>query len=628
MNRREMRRREVEWKELEAILERTREGALNAEEHGKLRAAVDTLGFLTRELESKGTSIDRLRRLLFGPSTEKTSRVLRDVFEGHAAAGGEAGATGSPSKEASAVKPHGHGRHGVEAYWGAKKVPVPHASLTHGAGCPECGRGKVYLQNEPASLLRITGMAPLQASVFELERLRCNACGQVFSAEPPPGVGTAKYDESATAMIGLLRYGCGLPFNRLEKLEGSLGIPLPAATQWELVAGGAKALEPVHEELIRQAAQGEVFYNDDTTMKVLELMKSSNREVMPGIRTDLVGETEADPDVEAVGRPEPEKDPKERTGIFTSGIVSRTGEHRMALFFTGRKHAGENLEQVLKRRAEELSPPIQMCDALSRNTSGDFETIVGSCLVHARRNFVQVADRFPDECRYVFETLRAVYRNDALARERKMGTEERLAFHRDQSGPIMEKLRTWGREQFEEHLVEPNSGLGDAISYMEKHWDKLTLFLRKPGAPLDNTICERSSEARHCAPQELPLLQDAERRPGGGPLHEPDPHGRAQRGRSLPLSRRCSPTPPRDGRQPLRLDALELSRRTGHQRAGDRPAGVARLLSFHAPPPCHPGPRHATGRRRPGQSQRNPGNRRAYAPVPKGHGGTKRPTTS
>lgn len=479
----------MDVRELDAILERAR-AALSPEDHEKLRSAVETLEFLTRELESKGTSIDRLRRLLFGSSTETTSRVLREVLGDRNDPAGEVVAAGSSSKETPAAKPRGHGRNGAEAYRGAAKVRVAHESLTHGERCPDCGRGKVYRQSEPASLLRITGMAPLQASVYELERLRCNACGKVFTPEPPPGVGTAKYDESATAMIALLRYGSGLPFNRLEKLEGSLGVPLPAATQWELVSGGAQTLAPVHEECIRQAAQGEVLYNDDTTMTVLELMKPHEAASDTGTETEREADTGAR--VEADGGPEPVGNPKERTGIFTSGIVSRTGEHKSALFFTGRRHAGENLERVLQRRAAELSPPIQMCDALSRNTSGEFETILGSCLVHARRNFVEVADRFPDECRYVFEVLREVYRNDADARERKMGPEERLAFHQEHSGPLMEQLAAWGREQFEERLVEPNSGLGEAIRYLQRHWDKLTLFLRKPGAPLDNTICERA----------------------------------------------------------------------------------------------------------------------------------------
>ena len=83
--------------------------------------------------------------------------------------------------------------------------------------------------------MRIVGQAPLAATVYELERLRCNACGQVFTAEEPEGVGPEKYDETAAAMIAQLKYGSGVPFHRLERMEELLGIPLPAATQWELV---------------------------------------------------------------------------------------------------------------------------------------------------------------------------------------------------------------------------------------------------------------------------------------------------------------------------------------------------------------------------------------------------------
>ncbi len=133
-----------------------------------------------------------------------------------------------------------------------------------------------------------------------------------------------------------------------------------------------------------------------------------------------------------------------------------------------------------------------MCDALSRNVPGELQTILSNCLAHARRRFVEVADNFPDECRYLLETLREVYKTDALARERQMSPEERLRFHQAESGPRMAGLEQWLREQIEEHKVEPNSGLGEAIGYMRNHWSKLTLFLQVPGAPLDNNICERA----------------------------------------------------------------------------------------------------------------------------------------
>jgi transposase len=156
------------------------------------------------------------------------------------------------------------------------------------------------------------------------------------------------------------------------------------------------------------------------------------------------------------------------------------------------QHAGENLSDVLAQRAAELPKPIQMCDALSTNTAGEFETIVAGCTSHARRRYVDVAEDFPEECRYVLEILRDVYKNDATARTQGMSPAERLNFHQAESAPLMERLENWMREQFEEHKVEPNSGLGEAVDYMQNHWSKLTVFLREPGAPLDNNICERA----------------------------------------------------------------------------------------------------------------------------------------
>jgi hypothetical protein len=234
------------------------------------------------------------------------------------------------------------------------------------------------------------------------------------------------------------------------------------------VRDGAKLLAAVHEELIREAARGEVLHNDDTAMKVLELTAEQ--------RAAAIGNDEAD----------------ERTGVFTSGIVATTEGHRIALFFTGARHAGENLSDVLARREGELPPPIQMCDALSANTAGELDTILANCMAHGRRKFVRVADNFPAECRRVLETLREVYKNDAFAKKHEMSAAERLHFHQTESGPLMTGLETWMKGELTEHRVEPNSGLGEAIRYMLKHWSELTLFLRKPGAPLDNNVCERA----------------------------------------------------------------------------------------------------------------------------------------
>jgi transposase len=464
---------ELKEEELRRDLERVKE-ALGEEVYRRFKYIVETLLFLTRLLERKRTTIKRLRKFLFGSKSEKTKRVLpgdqKESSEESAdgkenADGGDKGDGNSENKKKKKRK--GHGRNGADKYIGAETVEIPHESLKPGDDCPtENCKGKVYRMAEPKVLVRIEGKPPLSGKVYKLERLRCNLCLTIYTATAPEGVGDKKYDETAVSMMALLRYGTGVPLSRLEELQGSLGIPLPASTQWDVVHKASDIFVPAYEELIREAAQGEVLHNDDTTMKILEMMKEDQERRNLG-------------------------DPPDRTGMFTTGIVSVRGGVRIALFFTGREHAGENLSKVLAERAEALGRPIQMCDALSRNVSGEFATIVCNCMSHARRPYVEVVENFPAECRFVLETLAEVFKNDATAREHRMSPEERLEFHRKESMRLMATLRLWMWRQLRDRRVEPNSGLGEAIAYMRKHWRKLTRFLFVAGAPLENNLCER-----------------------------------------------------------------------------------------------------------------------------------------
>jgi transposase len=463
--------------DLAVILEHART-ALSDAEFATLEGAMQTLAYLTRELEKKSVSIQRLKQLLFGASTETTAKVvqrIREAIDTGLTPAGETGATG-------AAKPKGHGRNGAETYVGAQRVQVALEHLHAGNACPTCGKGTVYVGSEPGRIVRLTGQAPIGGTVYELEKLRCNLCGEVFTAETPPGVGPEKYDAESAAMIGLLKYGTGVPFHRLEKLQEGLGLPLPASTQWEIVSEAAGGLLPAWRESIRQAAQGQILHNDDTTMKVLGLGSAGQGPSASAVAGSVDAEQTAAPADPAAGR----------KGVFTSGIVSKVGDQTVALFFTGHKHAGENLFDLLQRRSSDLAPPIQMCDALSRNLPAELKTLLAHCLAHGRRRFVDVAGNFPEECLHVLEILKVVYANDAIARQRGMSLEERLRFHQAESGPAMAGLKAWLDAQIEQRQVEPNSGLGEAITYLRKHWLELTLFLRVAGAPLDNNICERA----------------------------------------------------------------------------------------------------------------------------------------
>lgn len=443
--------------QVDALLKRVEAATLQEGDYEIIKAMVETIHLLSNAVDEKAASIRRLLRMLFGDKTEKLKNVLDQ----------ESGSSDKRQPEDKTTsendKPKGHGRNGAVEYTGAEKVIVPHQDLKPGAPCPVCPKGKVYELKEPEVVIRITGKAPLSGTVYYMQRLRCNACGEIFKAAPPDGIGDEKYDAESGAMIALLKYGSGMPFNRLEGLQASLGVPLPASTQWEIVEQVADRIYPAYLELNFQGAQGDVVYNDDTTAKILELMKENKKE-----------------------------DASERKGMFTTGIMSTSGDRQIALFYTGRKHAGENMDDLLRQRHTHLEKPIQMCDGLSRNVPKTFETILLNCLAHARRNFVDAAASFPEQCQHILEALAKVYKNDEIAKERKMTPGQRLSFHQMKSSPIIKELKTWLDEQLDQNKVEPNSGLGQAISYMIKHWKEMTGFLRIKNAPLDNNICERA----------------------------------------------------------------------------------------------------------------------------------------
>jgi transposase len=461
---------EVTSERFEELLKRADSNALRDEDMELMRQVFASYAGFFQIVGDRNTTIARLRKMMFGATSEKSQDVLGEAEDvpDQPPADASADSENNQDEESSERRP-GHGRYAADDYPGADQVDVRHPDHSPGDACPDCTQGTLY-EKPPGVLVRFVGQAPLHATVYRRQKLRCHLCGKLFTAPIPAGVGDHKYDHTVASMVGLLKYGSGLPFNRVQGLQGSCEIPLAASTQWDIVHAAGSLIAPAYEELIRQAAQGEVVYNDDTTVRILELMGERVRKKPPS---------------------EDDHDPK-RTGLFTSGVVATLAGVRVALFFSGRQHAGENLSDVLQHRATELETPIQMCDGLARNLPRELDTILSNCLAHGRRNFVEIYDRFPEECRHVIEAFKVIYHNDKVAKMEDMPADARLAWHQTQSRPTMDNLHAWLQRQFDDKLVEANSALGEAINYLLKRWKPLTLFLRKAGAPLDNNLCERA----------------------------------------------------------------------------------------------------------------------------------------
>jgi hypothetical protein len=322
----------------------------------------------------------------------------------------------------------------------------------------------------PNRFLQFTGQPPVAATRFDQVVVRCSACQFRYEAPLPDGVAPERWTASADVSIVMARYAAGLPFYRLAKLQAAFGIPLSEGTLWDRVLEVAEAVRPVDEHLSALAARADLLHCDDTPVRILTLIaENKKREEEPG-RTPKKGD---------------------RVAMQTTAILARTDGRWIVRYASGRDHAGDNVGKLLARRPPDLGPPVQMADALAANCAHGHTVERANCLAHARRHFVDVESSFPDACAHVLDAIAAVYRVDAETKTKAMAARERLAHHRLHSKPVLDKLRVWIRERFELKLVEPSSSLGDALSYLDDHFDELVKFTSVAGAPIDNTPCER-----------------------------------------------------------------------------------------------------------------------------------------
>jgi transposase len=314
-------------------------------------------------LQEAKLRLRRLRNLLFGkgpkPKEQRVSKAqtassevpgqeaggeeaaqVAAVASGLAAAGRAAGSQ-SPPDDVSPKPKGGHragtGRLGADASVNAERVACRHEDLAPGQRCPVCGQGTFY-ELPPGVEMRIDGHALLSAMRYELHKPRCSACGQICTAPLPREAGVEKYSPRARAVLVVGRDYLGRPLYRIAGYQAMRGVPVPDATQWDQIERVGDYCYVVFELLETLAAQGELMHHDDTSVRIVTLIKENQQ-----IRADAAAQ--------GLSRP------KERTGMFTTALVVRVGERLLALYYSGRAHAGENLATLLEQREAAQEPP-------------------------------------------------------------------------------------------------------------------------------------------------------------------------------------------------------------------------------------------------------------------------------
>jgi transposase len=462
--------------QIERLIERVKQGRLEPGDAQSIEKLLRLLLMIISFLQGKNSTLLKLKEFLFGARKRKSdSDKSKDSGEEKASGSGEKEPTGSSKESAYSLvsagdsssnrpKRRGHGRLAASDYPGAKVVKVKHEELEAGDRCPDpdC-RGRLHRLINPRVKIYLTGQPTISATRYEREVLRCSHCFRPQLAPLPEGVkADEKFDETADVSIVLSKLMAAIPYYRQARMQESYGVPLPESVQFERLERVADVVLAVYLYLYRMAAQGKLYYVDDTKVTILSCLKEDQH-----------------------------LDEEERRATQTSGIVVKDDEgHHVQLYFSGRKHAGENLDDLLARRKPELGPPLKMSDALAANGKKKAVTIDAKCWAHVDRKFKELEEIFPVECLTVLRTIRSVYRCDHETEG--MSDEQRLEYHQRKSGPLLDQMWEWMDEQFRERRVEPNSALGKALQYVRNHWQGLTTFLTVPGTPLDNNIVERA----------------------------------------------------------------------------------------------------------------------------------------
>jgi len=476
--------------QIEALIERLDRQALVKEDYPLLAELIKAIVWMNLSLQEKQLSIKRLCAV-FGIKTESAKNLSKfieqakaedqasapDQTDGQTALSDQTGQQPAipdkndpaenqdeSEKKDSSGKKGKHGHRPASDYSQAKTIDVAHQNLKKGDRCPSCSAGKLF-NLSPGTVLRIVGQPWLQMEIYRPERLRCSVCGEVFTAGLPPEVMTeSRATSSAKAIVSLLKYRGGVPFYRQGQIQEILGTPVSPSEIWEMTEDVADAVQPVYAVMCEQAAAAELIHNDDTKARILSVMKD---------REERKGTAEED----------------KRKGIFTTVILSalKNQNVKIALFFTGTNHAGENLDNLLDRRPEGLPPPIQQCDA-GHNIPEHHDTSLSNCNSHARRKFYELVTVWTKPVLKIIGWYSIVFANE---RDAPSDPASRLKWHQDHSKPVMEQIKNYCNDLLARKEVEPNSSMGKAIAYFNNHWDELTLFLRMPGVPLDNNDAER-----------------------------------------------------------------------------------------------------------------------------------------
>ncbi len=415
------------------------------------------------------------------PASSSSADAKATSHDEAASPAAESDAAGEKPEPGDDSKSKGHGRNGASAFRAAQHFFHALALGVIGAICTACQLGKMSRYREKI-IIRIVGQPMFRAEQHHHEQARCRNCGRVVRAEGPAcvheGVGTEyiRYDWSACAMLLFMHYSGGDPFKRVESHHAGWGVPMPDANQWEVVDKADDLLLPLYRALEQHAIQRATNFRIDDTGSVVITLKRQIEAELASLR--------------ALG----ESTKGVRTGINATGIYWETPDGPVVLYYTGRHHAGEIIDQVLGRRLASRPTLVKCTDGASKNFDHAHadKLVEATCNAHALLKFRDIKDKYPAEYAEAGKVYSAVFDNDDKAKALGLNPVDRMLYHRQHSKPLMLQLKKMCEEKVTSRSVEPSSPLWEPVTFILNQWERLTLFCEAPGVPLDTNLVEQA----------------------------------------------------------------------------------------------------------------------------------------
>lgn len=370
--------------------------------------------------------------------------------------------------------------------------------LNVGSMCPCCRSSKLEA-SRPSELIRYVAQPPIEARIYHVDRARCRGCGQEFEAELPRDLTrqmvVAKCDPAAAALSIFLRYGMGMPDLRLEEWLKCVDVPFSHSRQWQIAAAVFDSLCPLWKAFETFVANAELREVDDCSVRVIETALQINLE-------------------QDLARDQGYKDSEVRSGIQTTVFIAKKDDVTLHWFRVGRLHQGEREHELLQKRTN-TAPSVRITDAAAKansvkpfpetNAQGFVPTKAGQpavstaavqaafCWEHLRQQFEKGEPGFKEESAPLFKMLGQIFANDRACVG--LAATERTRYHREHSGPLVDTMEKYAREQLTTNRkAEPNGAFARGLRYFLGNLSGLKTFLVVDGVPLTTSFAEAGAK--------------------------------------------------------------------------------------------------------------------------------------